>query len=1744
MLKKITLMMSAAFVLHFAARAAYTPVALTGFNADVVANGTGAPNTSTTATLDDANPALGYVFAGQDYNYSGSCSAATNYLPGTGLLTSTSVTGLTFQLASYAGYNALHLTSTASSGTLSFVTPTAAGEIYIVANSGAAASTVSYTINFSDGTTQTGTLSLSDWYGGSNVVVKAARVNIASTSCGVDFATNGPNLYQYMIAVNAANYSKTITSIAFTRTSTSGYPNIMGITVNPPCAVPAAQPTGLSLSATSTNQITGTFTAASPVADNYLVVRYATGATPTPPVTGTVYTAGNTLGTGVVIQAGAATSFTSSLLTGNTSYDYYIYAYNSTGCVGPSYNTTSPLTGTKATLPCAGPANVTIPVGTGQTFETLTAVLSSLSTTGISGPVILELQSNYVSTAETFPITFPVNSCISSVNTLTVRPATGATGLSISSANTTATIDFNGGSNILIDGRPGGTGSTVDLKIINTATAGVAIRFINDASSNAITYVDVQGQNTANSGALAGVICIGSTSGSNGNDNNFIGNNNIHATTGGTPAIAIYALGSTATVNTYNDNNIISANNIYDYFIANGASSGIKTDAGNNAWNITGNSFYQTASRTFTTANTQRGMWITPNSASISNTASNFQITNNYIGGTQPQAGGTAYTVSGSNATYFWAMDISVGLGLPTSIQGNIISNISLSSTGTSTTGVFIGVGIANGNVDLGTVTGNTIGSQTATGSITVTNGSGGTSFGIRLGSGNNINIANNKIGGINISGTSATTSTNFIGIGTGGGTTTVVNNNTIGSLTTANSISIAASSSATSQGITGINIVNGTTNTITNNKVANLTNNYTGTGTSGFARGINVSAGLATITGNTVFGLTNATAQTGSGGSASVVGIILSSTTAGATVSSNKIYSLKSTAASAAVNVVGMFLSGPTSGTNNIAKNFIHSLAATTTNAGAYITGMDIGGGSLNVLNNMVRVGIDDAGNSITTPLTVRGITRGSVTIPSKFFFNTVYVGGSNVDVASSTNTFAFQRNSVPTSGADSIYNNIFINARANISAAGSKHYAIYLNTNANNLSLNYNLYYVAGEGGVMGFDGTGDVLAYAGSWVASDLNSISADPQLKTPAGTGTTVDLHINTAAPTPIEGAGLSSWLAADDFDGDVRSALTPTDIGADAGNFTAIDISAPSITFTPFTYTCSTSDRNITATITDATGVPTTGSFMPRIYFAKSSNLVWTSAAGVLASGTGSNGTWNFTISSSAMGGVAQGEEIQYFIIAQDNVPSPNIGSSPAAGLIASTVNNVIAAPTTPNKYTVSSGITPGSVTINPVSATVCSTTGPSALLKASGSIVSGVVLKETFNAAANSWTTTNNSTNGTPANSAWTIQNSGYVYSSTTFTSNDASQFYLTNSDAQGTGGSTSTFLQSPAFSLVGFTTANLSFWHYFRNASSTAKVEVSIDGGGTWTSLTQYTTDQGSAGNFTNVNLSLSAYVGQPVVYIRFNYTASYGWYWAIDNVTVSGDIANSILWTPQTGLYKDAAATMPYTGSSVDSVYALPSATTTYTVAATAVNGCAITQTATVTSNCNVPVTLLSFTGERRDAVNQLKWVTATEVNNKGFELQRSIDGVEYRKIAFVDSKADGGNSTIQISYNFTDEKPFSGTNYYRLKQIDKDGKATVSNVVVLKGVKPSKLELTSLYPNPAINQLKVMMAAPKADKVTLVVTDATGKIVAQQQVQVVNGDNNFTLNVQSLSAGTYFLKAVCNDGCETTTNRFIKQ
>ncbi len=166
-------------------------------------------------------------------------------------------------------------------------------------------------------------------------------------------------------------------------------------------------------------------------------------------------------------------------------------------------------------------------------------------------------------------------------------------------------------------------------------------------------------------------------------------------------------------------------------------------------------------------------------------------------------------------------------------------------------------------------------------------------------------------------------------------------------------------------------------------------------------------------------------------------------------------------------------------------------------------------------------------------------------------------------------------------------------------------------------------------------------------------------------------------------------------------------------------------------------------------------------------------------------------------------------------------------------------------------------------------------------------------------------------------------------------------------------------------------------------------------------------------------------------------------------------------------------------------------------------------------------LPVNWLTFTAQKASNNNvALQWSTANEVNNHHYDVERSADGINFNSLGTI---AGGTNVTMMQTYLFNDLKPFSGVNYYCLKQVDRDGKFTYSAIVKvdLEGSRA----LYTVYPNPAINHSTINILS-NLSKVNISLTDASGKTVYQQYLATAKIGEQIHITVKGIAKGVYFL------------------
>ncbi|WP_294286272.1 T9SS type A sorting domain-containing protein [uncultured Chryseobacterium sp.] len=303
-----------------------------GFTADVIANGVGPSAASVNNSVDAAD----FAYVSRDFQATASSPALTYGLPINGTINSAvaSPAGLTYQLASYSANNSLRLAAVGDSGTLVFTTPKAVVNLYMLATSGSGDSTVNITVNFADNTTQTfSAVPISDWYGGSNAAISGiGRVNRTNDNLESGGGTN-PRIYQIPLAIDAANQSKNVQSIAVTKagpasTTAGNIVNVFAISAEAYNACPP--PTNVTAT-TTMNSATVNWTApANAPASGYQYYLSTSNTAPTVTTTPTGSTA-----------AGVTSAQFNSLTTGQT---YYVWVRSNCGGSSQSFWTMSQFT--------------------------------------------------------------------------------------------------------------------------------------------------------------------------------------------------------------------------------------------------------------------------------------------------------------------------------------------------------------------------------------------------------------------------------------------------------------------------------------------------------------------------------------------------------------------------------------------------------------------------------------------------------------------------------------------------------------------------------------------------------------------------------------------------------------------------------------------------------------------------------------------------------------------------------------------------------------------------------------------------------------------------------------------------------------------------------------------------------------------------------------------------------------------------------------------------------------------------------------------------------------------------------------------------------------------------------------------------------------------------------------------------------------------------------------------------------
>lgn len=183
------------------------------------------------------------------------------------------------------------------------------------------------------------------------------------------------------------------------------------------------------------------------------------------------------------------------------------------------------------------------------------------------------------------------------------------------------------------------------------------------------------------------------------------------------------------------------------------------------------------------------------------------------------------------------------------------------------------------------------------------------------------------------------------------------------------------------------------------------------------------------------------------------------------------------------------------------------------------------------------------------------------------------------------------------------------------------------------------------------------------------------------------------------------------------------------------------------------------------------------------------------------------------------------------------------------------------------------------------------------------------------------------------------------------------------------------------------------------------------------------------------------------------------------------------------------------------------------------------------TVTGAVILPVTLTNFTATAVNNKVLLQWNTQQELNNKGFHIERSVDGQQWNTVGFVNG---AGNSNSPAAYHFTDNGPATGTNFYRLRQEDVDGRTSYSDVATAN---INSNRFFTVSDNPGNGVYKLNITSGSNEMTELQVTDASGKVILNKRTLL----RNDIIDISRNAPGVYWLRV--KKGKDQTGLKLIK-
>ena len=169
---------------------------------------------------------------------------------------------------------------------------------------------------------------------------------------------------------------------------------------------------------------------------------------------------------------------------------------------------------------------------------------------------------------------------------------------------------------------------------------------------------------------------------------------------------------------------------------------------------------------------------------------------------------------------------------------------------------------------------------------------------------------------------------------------------------------------------------------------------------------------------------------------------------------------------------------------------------------------------------------------------------------------------------------------------------------------------------------------------------------------------------------------------------------------------------------------------------------------------------------------------------------------------------------------------------------------------------------------------------------------------------------------------------------------------------------------------------------------------------------------------------------------------------------------------------------------------------------------------------------VSWLTVNGENKNGDNYINWNVANERANNKYAVEYSVNGVNFSEIGIVAGK---GSLSSANSYQFIHRNVIGAISYYRIKSIDADGSYSYSPIIKINNANAGAVNYFSISPNPVITHTNLEVQSSVASKVNLIIIDAAGKKINEQQISLQRGINSIPLNFTGLNPGIYYVELI---------------